>query len=297
MLPSFQRVETLLATLERLHQLRPRAAEIIVHIDGGDLLSGDAVRQHFPDVVVIQSATRVGPGGGRNRMLEAATNPLVVSLDDDSYPLDEDFLLRAVTVMSARPDAALVSCAITHRGESPLPARPVVSRTASFIGCGTVYRKQLVTIAGPYIPLPIAYAMEETDLALRALDNNLAIYASPWLRVFHDTNLEHHADPRINAGVLRNLALHAFLRYPLQNLAYGAGQVLRRVAWSVSHGRYAGIMSGLAGIPKHLWQYKHLRQPVRASTLRKRRALQGAEATTEERFETAEARDCTVRLT
>jgi len=102
MLPTFQRVEALLNTLEHLQKLRSRAAEIIVHVDGGDKVSGHALQENCPDVTVLQSKERVGPGGGRNRMLEAAAHPLVVSLDDHSYPVDEDFLEHVSAVMKAQ---------------------------------------------------------------------------------------------------------------------------------------------------------------------------------------------------
>jgi GT2 family glycosyltransferase len=136
------------------------------------------------------------------------------------------------------------------------------------VGCGVIYQRSAFLDAGGYVPLPIAYGMEEEDLALRMLNLGKTMLCSPWLRVFHDTDLNHHSSAEITAAQIANTALLAFLRYPPHYWPYGAAQVLNRVLWSATHGRSRGLMSGLARIPGHLWRRRALRGPVLAAAIR-----------------------------
>src|SRR5687768_10032215 len=83
-----QRVEQLFVTLQKLEACTPPPAEIIVHVDGGNDACAMAVGERHPGVHVIVSRTQLGPGGGRNHLVEAAAQPLIASFDDDSYPID-----------------------------------------------------------------------------------------------------------------------------------------------------------------------------------------------------------------
>ena len=49
------------------------------------------------------SESTQGPGGGRNRLIGAATSPLIASFDDDSWPLDRDYFRLAAELFLAHP--------------------------------------------------------------------------------------------------------------------------------------------------------------------------------------------------
>jgi GT2 family glycosyltransferase len=265
---AWKRVEQTLATIAHIRACDPAPDEILVHVDAGGEGCASAIRKAFPDIAVLESASSVGPGGGRNKLAGAARNEFVASFDDDSYPIDADYFARAVSLFQRFPEAALIAASIYHRHETQAPAARAAALTASFTGCGVVYRRGAFLAGGGYVPLPIAYAMEEEDLALRLLDQGKVMLYSPWLRVFHDTDLSHHGNPRITAGQIANTALLAFLRYPPRYWPYGAAQVLNRALWSVRNGRSAGVLSGLGQIPGHLWRHRSLRRAVSAATLR-----------------------------
>ena len=265
---AYDRIGQTLATLARLRGCRPPPDEIIVHVDGNREDCAAAVRGAHPDVRVIVSRENVGPGGGRNRLVAAAAHELVASFDDDSYPLEEDYFARLRTVFEARPDAAAIGSHIVLRGApAPVP-RPLIGESVNFGGGAVAYRRAAFLASGGYVPLPVAYGMEEVDLCIRLLDRGERVYSTPWLTVFHDSDLAHHADARVTAGSIRNLALLTYLRYPLRYWPYGAMQVGRRIAWLVWRGRLRGIASGLAGTPAHLWRHRRLRAAVRPRSLR-----------------------------
>jgi hypothetical protein len=80
----------------------------------------------------------------------------------------------------------------------------------------------------------------------------------------------------VTSGSIANLALLAWLRYPLAYWPYGGLQVLNRVAWCLRAGRIAGIVQGLASIPAHVRRHRHLRQPVSRQTMRLRLAARAS---------------------
>lgn len=266
-IPTHRRIEALARTLDALAACDPPPAEVLVHVDAGDVETAPMLRSRFPAVVVVESEARMGPGGGRNRLVERATHEWVASFDDDSRPVDKDYFARLARLAARLPDAAIIAAEITDRGHPVPEAREAFGPCVHFGGGGVAYRRAAFMETGGYVPLAVAYGMEEVDLCLRLLDRGRAIYRSPWLRVFHDNDLAHHAHARVTAASIANLALLAFLRYPKRYWPYGALQVARRIAWCVGAGRIGGIASGVAAIPGHLWRHRGRRAPVRPATL------------------------------
>lgn len=257
-----RRVEQLFVTLEKLQACVPPPVEIIVHVDGGNDACATAVRERCPRVKVIVSRTHLGPGGGRNHLVQAATQPLIASFDDDSYPIDGDFFGRLSRLFEEFPDAWVVAAQVFHLDERVEPAQPVAEWAADFTGCGCAYRRDRYLEVGGYVPLRNAYNMEEVDFALRLHAKGKKVLDTRWLRVFHDTDRARHADPAVTAASIANLALLAFLRYPIHLWTIGVAQCANRIQWLIRNGRHRGILAGLADIPSRLWGNRHRRQPL-----------------------------------
>ncbi|CAN2532862.1 hypothetical+protein [Methylocapsa aurea] len=270
---AFARIAQTLETLRRLESCRPPPAEIIVHVDAARHDCAAAVRAAFPAARVIVSETGVGPGGGRNRLMEAAGHALVADFDDDSYPVDADFFARAAALFECLPGLSLAAAQIVHPGEALAPDRRVICETGGFNGGGVVFRRSHLLEAGGYLPLPIAYGVEEEDMALRLIDRGRRLAFTPFLRVFHDTDRAHHAEPRVNAATIANIALLAFLRYPPRFYPRAALQLANRVRFCLRMGRWRGVASGLGMIPRHLWRMRAHRRLVSAAAVAEKRAL------------------------
>jgi GT2 family glycosyltransferase len=267
MVTAFDRVPQLLETLRRIAACEPPPAEILVHVDGNQVACADAVRKSFPAVRVLLSEHRIGPGGGRNALLAAASAPVVASFDDDSYPIDREYFAQIGEVMQRFPEAAVVCAGVYHQGETVAEASRQASWVADFVGCGCIYRMASLGSDLSYLPLAMAYGMEESDLALRLHERGARVLFTPWLRVFHDTDRSRHADPRVTAASVANLALLAFLRYPVTLWPVGALQCARRVQWLLKNGRRRGVGMGLAGIPRLVLRYWRMRQPLPAAAV------------------------------
>jgi GT2 family glycosyltransferase len=273
---AYERIEQTLATLRVIQNCIPPPAETLVHIDANQIACENALRDAFPTVRILRSDTQVGPGGGRNKLVAGARFEFVASFDDDSYPIDSNYFARALEIFEKFPEASLVCAALYHAGESiGLDAR-TAQWTADFSGGACIFRRKAFLDAGGYVPLPVAYGMEEVDLAIRLHSHGGKILTTPWLRVFHNTDLKRHRDPRVTAGSIANLALLAYLRYPVSMWGIGLGQCANRLLWLLRNGRRRGIVKGVTMIPGHVWTNHQYRLPVSGKVVRSYLALRRA---------------------
>ena len=273
---AYDRVEQTLATLRVIQNCVPTPDEILVHVDANQVACENAIRDAFPSVRVLRSEEQVGPGGGRNKLVEAAQCEFVASFDDDSYPIDSDYFARALQVFEKFPEASLICAALYHVGESIGLDEKRAQWTADFSGGACIYRRKAFLDAGGYVPLPVAYGMEEVDLAIRLHSLGGKILTTRWLRVFHNTDLKRHGDPSVTAGSIANLALLAYLRYPVSLWGIGIGQCANRLLWLLKHGRRRGIFKGVTMIPSHVWANHRYRLPVSSKMVRSYLALRRA---------------------
>src|SRR5918996_3830078 len=273
---AYDRIDQTLATLRVIHNCVPAPDEVLVHVDANQVECEKAIRNAFPSVRVLRSSDQVGPGGGRNKLMNAAQFEFVASFDDDSYPIDSDYFARARNLFERFPDASVICAALYHTGESIGLDDRSAQWTADFRGGACIYRREAFLEAGGYVPLPVAYGMEEVDLAIRLHSRDGKILTTPWLRVFHNTDLKRHGDSHVTAGSIANLALLAYLRYPISLWGIGVGQCANRLLWLLRHGRRRGILKGLTMIPAHLRANHRYRLPVSKRAVRSYLALRRA---------------------
>ena len=273
---AYERIDQTLATLRIIQSCVPAPDEVLVHVDANQVECETAIRKAFPAVRILRSDDQVGPGGGRNKLLNAAQFEFVASFDDDSYPIDSDYFARALTLCNRFPDASVICATLYHPREPITLDERRAQWTADFSGGACIFRREAFLEAGGYVPLPVAYGMEEVDLAIRLHSRGGKILTTRWLRVFHNTDLKHHGDPQVTAGSIANLVLLTYLRYPVSLWIVGAGQCANRLLWLLRHGRRRGIWKGLTMIPAHLRAHHHYRLPLSKRAVRSYLALRRA---------------------
>lgn len=268
-IPTYNRLEKLKRCLQTILSCDPLPSEIIIHIDGGDSETEPfLISQNYPLVTWISSSTTQGPGGGRNKLIKEAKFPIIASFDDDSWPLDKDYFQTATEILALYPQASVINCQEIRPDDlSPPPRNNQIKEVNCFQNCACLIRREAFLQTSGYLPLRYAYGMEEADVALQFLDHGWQILESSNLRVFHDTQLVHHNNPSINAAHIANTALLAYLRYPTIYFPLGILQVLNRIKYAASVGRWEGISKGLFSIPQLIWKYRYQRDPVKVNTL------------------------------
>ncbi len=266
-IPTWRRRKQLSKTLKVICSCSPSPAEILVHIDADDTETFSWLTENFPEVRVLQSAFRIGPGGGRNKLIPEAQYPIVEIFDDDCYPVVFDYFLRLIFCFERYPEISVLASKIIELTEPVIEAHRSIGLSSHFGGGGVAYRQEDFIASKGYIPLAVAYGIEEVDLCIRFIAMNKKIFFSPWLRVFHNSNFAHHQTRPVVSASISNLALLVFLRYPKRYWIYGTLQVINRIVWLMRAKRFSGIGRGLVQIPLYLWRHKHLRQPVSSESL------------------------------
>lgn len=254
-IPAWKRVDVLRKTLEVISRCDPPPAEILVHVDGGQQAVHRMLAVDFPTVKVLLSVQLLGPGGSRNRLIAAARHELVANFDDDAFPRHTDYFARVMDTAAKFPKAAMISAASMESEWR----RPEYVNLAVASGCGCVFRKRWFERTTGFVPLPIAYSMEEVDVSLQLHALGGQIVHDPFLRVLHDRMLPDTVDPQLNAVVLANTALLPYLRYPEWLWPVGLCQVFRRVVHLIYRGWTSGLLEGLRMIPDHLARHKEHR--------------------------------------
>jgi GT2 family glycosyltransferase len=221
----------------------------------------------------ICASSNRGPGGGRNVLMEMANTPWVVSFDDDSWPESPDFFKLLEQVITANPETGVLAFPINVRGQKPTHWPAEIQQASCFENCGCAIRREAFLQTDGFLPLRHAYGMEEADVSLQLLDRGWEILNVPDLWVYHDTGMEHHASPQVNAAQITNTALLAFLRYPINLWPLGILQTINRVKYAISVRRFRGIAKGLIDIPFACWKYRATRKPVKAETIQLARKL------------------------
>ena len=255
-IPTYNRGTAVFSVLEKIQACDPQPSEIWVHIDQADGRLEGKVALRFPEVKILTSPVRLGPGGGRHRCLSACTTPYAVGFDDDSYPVDRDFFSRVERLLSTHPAVAVFGASIWHRNEPEKPLDESLRPTPSYIGCGYAIRVAAYRQLRGYLSRPIPYGIEESDLSLQLFAAGWRVCEASEMRVFHDTELKHHSSPEITSSSITNVGLYAFLNYPIVDWSLGLLQLVNKVVYCARMGRFRGIGSGIVNIPKECIRYR-----------------------------------------
>lgn len=245
-------------TIQVVATCQPSPAEILVHVDGGDSDILQQLALHHPNVSVLHSEALLGPGGSRNVLVEAAKHEWIANFDEDSFPAHTDYFARLQALIASFPDAAMFSAASNAEEMAEIEIQEIAIPS----GCGCVFRKSWFAKTGGFVPLPIAYSMEEVDIGLRVHANRGKIILDPQLQVIHDKKLPDHIDPKTNAAIMANTALFPFLRFPVLLWPLGLWSVISRVKHLLKRGWTTGLLEGLQCIPAHLIKWRGYRSPL-----------------------------------
>lgn len=203
-------------TLDQLSRLVPAPDEILVCADGCSDDTVEFVRTGSPHVRLIEHPAAQGSIPSRNELARASECDVFVSLDDDSYPLDPDFIARVREAFAAAPRLAVLSFA-QRSDEFPASltgtdfGRP--AWVGSFANSGAALRREVFLALGGY-PDFFFHAYEEPDFALRCVCAGWQVRYDPSLLVRHHFTGTQRNEIRTHHRHARNEAWSALLRCP-----------------------------------------------------------------------------------
>ncbi len=204
MIATRNRREDLARTFAVLRTLRPAPDEVLVCADGCTDGTEEFVRREFPDFQLIVNATSLGSTRSRDHLMRIARSDLVLSLDDDSHPLEADAIARIREIFATHPRVAVASFP-QRTDEHPETLSVADFGPAHFAGtyvnCACAFRRAVFCKLGGHFG-PFWNAYDEPDFALRCA-------AAGWQVRFDPAVTIRHYFSGVNRNHLRMHQLHA----------------------------------------------------------------------------------------
>jgi len=109
MIATHNRKDVLRKTLDEISRLSPQPVEIIICADACTDGTAEYVRASHPAVRLITNETSRGSIGSRDAMMRLASTDIVLSFDDDSHPVESDFVRGSCELFEKHPQLAVAS--------------------------------------------------------------------------------------------------------------------------------------------------------------------------------------------
>jgi GT2 family glycosyltransferase len=246
------RIDDLTVTLERLEAYGEAIHEILVCADGCNDGTQAFVRETYPDIILLENNPGQGSIPSRNRMITDATAPYVLLLDDDSYPIEEDFFAQCTRIMESHPDIGVLTFP-QRSDEFPETLEQASfgpsSHVGTFTSSGSLIRRELFLSLGGF-PGYFFHAYEEPDFAMRVLASGSEVVQWTSLTVRHHYTQAMRDEGRTHRRHARNEMWSTLMRTPFP-------MILLMVPYRIfSQGRYAASrgFSWVLKEPKWWWE-------------------------------------------
>ena len=195
MIATHNRKDDLARTCHALEALRPLPSQVIIAADGCTDGTVAFIRESYPAYRLIVNDTSQGSIACRDRMIRECECEVVLSLDDDSHPVEPNFL-EVVAETFAKNSRLAVATFPQRSDEFPETLDVFDFGPPLFVGSytssGAAVRRSIFLELGGY-PERFRHAYEEPDFALRVLA------AGYQVRMETDLSVRHHY-----TGVQRN---------------------------------------------------------------------------------------------
>ncbi len=214
-IPTRDRWDDLAVTLTELHRRGYSGLETIVIDDGSVVPMPAGFAERFPWVRFIRYDRPEGACIQRNRLARLLSAPLILSLDDDSFPVAGD-LAAACDRIEQWPRVFALSFQIVFREDQvpddfasrpPFPVR-------DFIGCAALIRRDVFLSLNGYEEKLVFYG-EEPEICLRAMQEGYENEGYPAFVIQHNVspvrrNLANRAELLLRRESLVALAFFPF---------------------------------------------------------------------------------------
>ena len=261
------RREDLARTLKEISKLDPAPDALLICADGCDDGTAEMVRAAAPHARLIEHATAQGSVASRNELAEICGCEVFVNLDDDSYPLDRDFIPRLRELFERRPCLAVASFP-QRTDEFPESLAEVEFGQSLFVGTfansSVAIRRSAFQEMGGYAAF-FFHAYEEPDFTVRSVCAGWQVRFETSLTVRHHYTGVQRNELRTHQRHARNEIWSVFLRCPApQCFAVAIFRALRQAVYASRRGgawllrEPAWWMACIRGLPRCFAQRRPL---------------------------------------
>lgn len=221
MITTRNRCADLRRTGERLLKLNPQPLEILICADGCIDDTMAMLSCDFPMFTILENSPAQGSVPSRDRLLRLAKGDMVVSLDDDSYPVNNDFFARLGPILEAHPEAAVITFPELRddgvfASPSKTPSAPG-HYVSAYPNCAAAMRREFYLRQPGFLKF-FTHMYEETDYALQCYSSNAAVWFEPSLVVRHHLSNVQRQPVRRHHQNARNELWSVWLRCPWPQL-------------------------------------------------------------------------------
>ena len=235
---TLNRRDDLRDTLLELAKLDPPPLEILICLDGCTDGSATMLKE-FPLVTVIENERPSGSVYSRDRLFRMARGDLIVSLDDDSFPMQQNFVALLTKLADDRPEVGVFAFdEVRPDGrDDRLFQRPAEeSYIGSYPNCAGAIRAKLYGADASY-PLFFFHMYEEPDFCLQTYANSYVVQQIPSIRILHRYTHVGRNMIRRHHQHARNELLSVLMRCPFPHVFWVASyRILRQLIFAASNG-------------------------------------------------------------
>jgi len=239
MIATRNRREDLTRTCAVLRALDPAPDEVLICADGCTDGTEEFVRRDHPEFQLVANPKSLGSTRSRDHLMRIARSDVVLSLDDDSHPLEADAIARIRRLFADHPRVAVASFPQrTDEHPETLTAADFgpVHFDGTYVNCACAFRRAVFCELGGHFG-PFWNAYDEPDFALRCA-------AAGWQVRFDPSVTIRHYFSGVNRNHLRMHQLHArneiwsvLMRCPMpQMFAVMLFRIVRQFAFAVKWG-------------------------------------------------------------
>jgi GT2 family glycosyltransferase len=226
-------------TLHEIGRLDPAPDAVLIAADGCTDGTVEWLRARQPGVRLHVHERAQGSIPSRNELATACACDLFFSLDDDSYPLEADFISRVRVLFAAHPRLAVAAFPQrTDEFPETLEARDFgPSRyVGSYANSGAVLRRAAFEELGRY-PDFLFHAYEEPDFALRCAAAGWQVRYETSLTIRHHFTGAQRNEMRTHQRHARNELWSVLMRCPFpQCLAVALFRLVRQLGYAWKRG-------------------------------------------------------------
>lgn len=260
---SWNRRNDVQVSLGHVFEVDYPAVEVIVvdnHSTDGTV---DMVKRNYPSATVVPLAENIGIAGW-NKGFEIAKGEYILVLDDDSYP-EKNAISIGITRMMREPQCGILALQVYNMHRQCLQTFALVhGKNTTFIGCGAIFRADVVRKAGMFEELLFLY-MHEDEFAMRVIDAGFTVLYEPGGVVQHISSPVHRsisAESRIDLRrqyyLIKNILTILVLHFSFRHLIFRVPRIIiGRVLFGLKNHCLASVLKGIGSF---LWNIGSVRK-------------------------------------
>jgi GT2 family glycosyltransferase len=199
---NYNRKDEILLTISKTKDLIKHDAtnyEIVVVDNASTDGSADAIKQEFPEVVLITNPVNTGAPAWNIGFAKAKGKYFII-LDDDSHI--ESGLEDALSYLDSQANVGILALNISG-GAYQTKHWKNLEEKVGFIGCGAIFRKELYDKIGGYADWIFLYS-NEWDLGIRTIEAGYKVVYFENCRVTHRASTINRTSKRLIVYTVRN---------------------------------------------------------------------------------------------